>query len=61
MLFFLGRDIYISDLKFVQIRGEKIYYIPLIDNCTTYCYPYLLKSKDKALKMFKCYKNKVEN
>jgi len=23
MLFFSGRDIYISDLKFVQTRGEK--------------------------------------
>jgi hypothetical protein len=59
MLFFLGHDIYIGDLKFMQTRGEKIYYIPLIDNCTRYCYTYLLKSKDKALKMFKCYKNKV--
>ena len=57
----MGRDIYISDLKFVQTRGEKKYYITFIDNCTRYCYTYLLKSKDKALKMFKCYKNKVEN
>jgi len=45
----------------VQTRDEKIYYITFIDDYTWYCYIYLLKSKYKALEMFKHYKNKVEN
>ena len=32
-----------------------------IDDCTRYCYVYLLRSKDKALKKFMHYKNVVEN
>jgi len=51
----------ISDLKMVQTRGEKKYYITFIDYCTRYDYIYLLRSKDEALKIFKYYKNKVEN
>ena len=33
----------------------------LIDDCTRYCYIYLLKSKDEALQYFKIYKAEVEN
>ena len=33
----------------------------LIDDCTRYCYIYLLKSKDEALHYFKIYKAEVEN
>ena len=51
----------ISDLKFLQTRVEKKYYITFIDDCIRYCYNYFLKSKDKALEMFKHYKNEVEN
>jgi hypothetical protein len=51
----------ICDLKFVQTRGGKKYFITFIDDCTRYCYVYLLKSKDEAIDMFKHYKNEVEN
>ena len=51
----------ICDLKFVQTRGGKKYFITFIDDCTRYCYVYLLQSKDEAIEMFKHYKNEVEN
>ncbi|XP_068314976.1 uncharacterized protein [Pyrus communis] len=47
--------------KFVQTRGGKIYFITFIDDCTRYCYVYLLRSKDEALEAFTNYKNEVEN
>ncbi|WP_369123699.1 integrase catalytic domain-containing protein, partial [Clostridioides difficile] len=37
------------------------YFITFIDDCTRYCYVYLLKSRDEALEAFKTYKNEVEN
>ena len=52
-------DIY--DLKFIQTRGGKKYFLTLIDDCTRYCYVYLLRSKDEALEMFKRFKNEVDN
>jgi len=51
----------ISDLKFMQTRDEKKYYITFIDDCIRYCNIYLLKSNNENLEIFKCYKNKVEN
>ena len=51
----------ICDLKFVQTRGGKKYFITFIDDCTKYCYVYLMRSKDEAIEMFKLYKNEVEN
>ena len=51
----------ICDLKFIQTRGGQKYFLTLIDDCTRYCYVYLLRSKDKALEMFKHFKNEVEN
>lgn len=36
-------------------------YYTFIDNCTRYCYLYLLKNKDEAFKAFKAYKTEVEN
>ena len=33
----------------------------LMDDCTRFCYIYLLKSKDEALHYFKIYKVEVEN
>lgn len=36
-------DIY--DLKFVQTKGGKKYFITFINNCTKYCYVFLLWSK----------------
>ena len=52
---------YICDLKFIQTRGGKKYFLILIDDCTRYCYVYLLRSKDEALEMFQHFKNEVEN
>lgn len=46
----------IGDLKFVQARGGKKYYIIFIDDCTKYCYIYVFE----ALEAFKNYKIKVE-
>ncbi|KAK9942775.1 hypothetical protein M0R45_008423 [Rubus argutus] len=51
----------LCDLKFLQTRGGKKYFITFIDDCTRYCYVYLLRSKDEAIEMFKYYKNEVEN
>lgn len=48
-------------LKFVQTRGGNKYFITFIDDCTRYCYVYLLKSKDKAIEVFRHYKLEVEN
>ncbi|XXG46721.1 hypothetical protein AAC387_Pa02g1495 [Persea americana] len=51
----------ICDLKFVQTKGGKKYFLTFSDDCIRYCYVYLLRSKDEALEMFKHYKNEVEN
>ena len=51
----------ICDLKLVQTRGGKKYFITFIDDCTKYCYVYLLRSKDEAIGAFHTYKNEVEN
>ena len=40
--------------------GKK-YFITFIDDCTRYCYVYLLNSKDEAIDAFKQYKIEVEN
>ena len=48
----------ICDLKFVQIRGGKKYFITFIDDSTRYRYVYRLKSKDEAIEVFKPYKKK---
>ena len=51
----------ICDLKFVQTRGGKKYFITFIDDCTRYYYIYLLRSKDEVIEAFKQYKLEVEN
>ncbi|KZV19365.1 retrovirus-related Pol polyprotein from transposon TNT 1-94, partial [Dorcoceras hygrometricum] len=51
----------ICDLKFVQTRGGKKYFVTFIDDCTRYCYVYLLRGKDEALEAFQNYKAEVEN
>jgi transposase InsO family protein len=43
------------------IKDGKMYFMILIDDCTRFCYIYLLKSKDEALHYFKIYKAEVEN
>jgi transposase InsO family protein len=42
-------------------KGGKRYFMTFIDDCTRFCYIYMLKSKDEALHYFKIYKVEVEN
>jgi transposase InsO family protein len=42
-------------------KGGKPYFITFIDDCTRFCYVYLLKTKNEALHYFKAYKAEVEN
>ncbi|GJU47575.1 retrovirus-related pol polyprotein from transposon TNT 1-94 [Tanacetum coccineum] len=39
----------ICDLKSLPTKGGNKYFITFIDDCTKYCYVYLLKSKDEAI------------
>ncbi|GKA96465.1 pol polyprotein [Tanacetum coccineum] len=43
------------------MMGCNKYFITFIDDCTKYCYVYLLKSKDEAIDKYVLYKNEVEN
>jgi transposase InsO family protein len=45
----------------VLTKGEKRYFMTLIDDATRFFYVYLLRTKDKALDYFNIYKAKVEN
>ena len=49
------------DLKLVQTRGGKRYFVTFIDDYTRYSYVYLIRSKDEAVEMFKIFKIEVEN
>ena len=51
----------ICDMKLIPSHGGKKYFITFIDDCTRYCYVYLLNSKDEAIDAFKQYKIEVEN
>ena len=51
----------ICDMKSIPSHGGKKYFITFIDDCTRYCYVYLLNSKDEAIDAFKKYKIEVEN
>jgi hypothetical protein len=42
-------------------KGSKRYFMIFIDDCTKFCYVYLLKTKDEVLHYFKAYKAEVEN
>jgi hypothetical protein len=37
----------LSEMNGVLTKGGKRYFMTLIDDCTTFCYVYLLKSKDE--------------
>ena len=50
----------ICDMKSIPSRGGNKYFITFIDDCSRYCYVYLLSSKDKAVNAFKSYKAEVE-
>ena len=43
----------ICDMKSTPSRGGKKYFITFIDDCTRFCYVYLLNSKDEAIDAFK--------
>jgi transposase InsO family protein len=45
----------------ILTKGGKRYFITFIDDCTQFCYVYLMKTKDEVLYYFKIYKAKVEN
>ena len=51
----------LCDFKAIPSHGGKNYFITFIDDCSKYCYVYLLHSKDEALNSFKTYKAEVEN
>jgi transposase InsO family protein len=48
-------------MNVVLTKGEKRYFMTLIDDVTRFCYVYLLKSRDETLDYFKIYKAEVEN
>ena len=41
-------------------KDNKKYFITFIDDCSRYCYVYLLKSKDEAFNKFLIYKSEAE-
>ena len=51
----------LCDFKSTPTRGGKNYYISFIDDCSKYCYVYLIHSKYEALNMFKTFKAEAEN
>jgi len=51
----------ICEMNGVLTKGEKRYFMILIDDATKYCYVFLIKTKDEALEYFKTYKAEVEN
>jgi transposase InsO family protein len=51
----------LCEMNGVLTKGEKRYFMTLIDDSTRYCYVYLLKSKYEALNFIKIYKAKAEN
>ena len=51
----------LCEINSVLTKGEKRYFMTLIDDATRFCYVYLLKIKDEMLDYFKLYKAEVEN
>ena len=51
----------LCDFKTIPTRGSKNYFITFIDDCSKYCYVYLLHRKYEVLNMFKTYKAEFEN
>jgi transposase InsO family protein len=51
----------LCEMNGVLTKGGKRYFMTLIDDCTRFCYIYLLKSEDEALHYFQVYKVEVEN
>jgi hypothetical protein len=51
----------LCEMNGVLKKGEKRYFMTLIDVATRFCYIYLLRTKDKSLDYFKIYKGQVES
>ena len=51
----------VCDMSTIPSRGGNEYFITFVDDCTKYCYVYLMKSKDEAINKFALYKEEVEN
>jgi transposase InsO family protein len=51
----------LCEMNGILTKGGKKDFMTLIDDCTRFCYVYLLKTKDEALHYFKIYKGEVEN
>jgi hypothetical protein len=49
----------LCEMNGVLTKGEKRYFMTLIDDATRFCCVYLLRTKDEALDYFKIYKAKV--
>ena len=50
----------VCDLHRWPTIGGKKYFVTFIDDCTRYCYVYLMHSKDEVLEKFKIFKSEVE-
>ena len=50
----------VCDLKSNKKRDDNKYFITFVDDCTRFCYVYLLKSKDEDIEKFELYKKEVE-
>jgi hypothetical protein len=50
----------LCEMNGVLTKGDKRYFMTLIDDATRYHYVFLLKTKDEALECFKTYKAEVE-
>lgn len=59
LLDLIHNDVY--DMKSILTKCAKKYFVIFIDDCSKYCYVYLLHSKDETLDVFKPYKVEVEN
>jgi hypothetical protein len=51
----------ICEMNEILTKGGKRYFITFIDDCTRFCYVYIMKTKYEALYYFKIYKVEVEN
>ena len=51
----------LCEMNGVLTKGEKRYFMTLIDDAYKFCYVYLLQTKDEAIGYFKIYKTEVEN
>ena len=45
----------ICEFNGITTKDNKRYFITFIDDCSRYCYVYLLRSKDEALEKFQIY------